>query len=612
MILAGISITALAGENGLITKSQEAKKLYTISSEKEGISAAVSASRIGDLESLELKNETLQKELDNQFGVGNAVATYDGDDTFTVEIKSTGNVYTIEDNQIIEGKYEKWDGTTSTEPTKNANKEIHIYTVSELKWLADQVNSGETFEEYKIYLENNLDLGARKENDTWDTENNRKVEWTSIGGQINSEQSKMNTLKATFEGNNHVVKGMYINKSDKNNQGLFGMTESDILNLTVKNSYISGNYDIAGIVGMNNKTITNCKSIDIEINCAGAEVGGIVGYKYGGKINNCYNSSKIKSECVAAGIVGFNYGNTIIEDCSNNGNIEGEFYLGGIVGATKTTNESIIIENCFNTGEIASTATSGGIGGIIGYIEENTNIKNCYNIGKIECTANYIGGIAGYIKNGEIIVKNSYNNAYIEGKDYVGGVVGYIGTGELTVENCYNSAYVGGRNNIGGIIGQHKSNATAKKCYNSGEIIAKSYNAGGIVGTGAYKIEDCYNIGKIKGGNAGGITGYLSKGLISNCYNIGEIDGTIKGSIVGQHNDSDSILTNCYSLDTLNLNTVGRDIGNEGGKTSAVKGEAVVKTAEEMKSQTMADLLGNTNWKYDSNKNQGYPVLNWQ
>ena len=166
-------------ENGLITKSQEAKKLYTISSEKEGISAAVSASRIGDLESLELKNETLQKELDNQFGVGNAVATYDGDDTFTVEIKSTGNVYTIEDNQIIEGKYEKWDGTTSTEPTKNANKEIHIYTVSELKWLADQVNSGETFEEYKIYLENNLDLGARKENDTWDTENNRKVEFTN-------------------------------------------------------------------------------------------------------------------------------------------------------------------------------------------------------------------------------------------------------------------------------------------------------------------------------------------------------------------------------------------------------------------------------------------------
>ena len=136
---------------------------------------------------------------------------------------------------------------------------------------------------------------------------------------------------------------------------------------------------------------------------------------------------------------------------------------------------------------------------------------------------------------------------------------------------------------------------------------------GGIIGYSASGniIENCYNKGKIITYNCelGGIIGYAEDNpVIKNCYNIGDITDTTVGQILGQ--TSKVSITNCYFLGTDEDNAVGRIDG------SNVTVEATAKTETEMKTQGFVDLLnaGQTTepWKRDSNKNNGYPILNWQ
>ena len=54
-------------------------------------------------------------------------------------------------------------------------------------------------------------------------------------------------VRGTFGGNNHYIKGVYVN-SDTKFCGIFGNTNT-IKNLTVKNSYIEGSACTGGIAG---------------------------------------------------------------------------------------------------------------------------------------------------------------------------------------------------------------------------------------------------------------------------------------------------------------------------------------------------------------------------
>ena len=78
------------------------------------------------------------------------------------------------------------------------------------------------------------------------------MEWTPIGVSL--------SFQGIFDGNGHVVKGIYI-KTDNHFTGLFGrITEnSEIKNIGVVDSYIEGSYFVGGICGYaSESTIYNC------------------------------------------------------------------------------------------------------------------------------------------------------------------------------------------------------------------------------------------------------------------------------------------------------------------------------------------------------------------
>ena len=132
IILAGISINLLLGENGLITKAQEAKKQQKIAEIKEKISLELASAETDAI----IRNESLEEEQLNDI-VSKYGTLKDDKDT----------ILTKDDNYKISLK-EIWYGTLSTSGSYSDKKKQIELLEKELKELQDkyneleQINSG--------------------------------------------------------------------------------------------------------------------------------------------------------------------------------------------------------------------------------------------------------------------------------------------------------------------------------------------------------------------------------------------------------------------------------------------------------------------------------------
>ena len=145
----------------------------------------------------------------------------------------------------------------------------------------------------------------------------------------------------------------------------------------------------------------------------------------------------------------------------------------------------------------------------------------------------------------------------------------------------------------------------------------KSIRCGGVIGQISYgTVQNCYNTVNIKtegnvATNIGGIVGGLAyEALLSNSYNIGIVTqinnkAVNAGSIVGSNSQTTSTISNCYYLENTYSVGIGKRVG-----TADIE-ENIVKTSNYMKSSDFLNLLGNA-FKIEKNKNNGYPILNWQ
>ena len=450
LILAGVSISMLTGQNGILKRATEAKNTTEVASEKEGIQMAVTTSQMSSANYTSIKKDGLQSELNSYFGKEKTTLEDNKDGSYTVTMNNSKRKYTIEDDgSIIEGVYDKWNGTDSKEPTEKTSNEIHIYTVAELKWIADKVNNeGNTFEGYTIYLENNLDFGARETSGNWVNTENEALKWTAIGKQ------KDIPLKATFEGNNHIIKGVYINDETKFN-GIFG-NSSSILNLTVKNSYIKGGTCSGTVVGaVRSGTIENCHNINsiIELYDECYIVGGVAG-QVKGVIKNCTN-----------------IGGRVVGKKDANGNTQ----TGGVVGTLVAGRA----QDCYNTGNV--TGEGNFVGGVIGVTNSFSTVQDCYNTGDVTGEGDFVGGVVGVAAN---IVTKCYNTGTIVSKriNGTGGIVGTCLTkNPQDISLCFNAGTVQAPENAGGIsgyLGAQGYAAKETKCYNKGKVICTQSNTG--------------------------------------------------------------------------------------------------------------------------------------
>ena len=103
IILAGVSISMLTGENGIVTQAQNAKEETEIGKEKEMVTLAVSSLKAQGYETGEnmLTSENLQKEMDELAGKDKTLVT--GDTILTVLFKDSNREYNVNsDGEFVE------------------------------------------------------------------------------------------------------------------------------------------------------------------------------------------------------------------------------------------------------------------------------------------------------------------------------------------------------------------------------------------------------------------------------------------------------------------------------------------------------------------------------
>ena len=286
-----------------------------------------------------------------------------------------------------------------------------------------------------------------------------------------------------------------------------------------------------------------------------------------------------------------------VVNATNDDNIAAESFFGGICGCAYGA--SINLSGMKSEGTIAIDTlkhTISGVGGIIGGATKGTSISDCSNSSKVSVKKNnvktnggysvHVGGIAGRIFGGEVIIKRCTNSARIESRHFnnnpwssyngnvAGGIVGSVGYSEgnnfpATIEECHNSGTVYSLRGASGGIAGYVSKGTITGCSFTGGI-TRSAPGGGIAGVAnSSVISECYVKASIKtagstNADCGGIVGEAVSSTVDGCRYYGDLippANVSTGGIIGKADAASSagVTTACGFGGTINGAPVTKD-----------------------------------------------------
>ena len=480
LILAGVSIAMLTGENGILTQAQRAKE-ETEQAEKNEMS---------DLASM----ESLINEYQNNINIPQVTDERPGElekeDENTLVINSIEDLvffaYDVTKGNNYFGKTVKLGTSLDFNSTKSyvdplrTDYEKYGYD-GELKTL---LTTGKGF----VPIGTNYDANISTNYFCGIFDGNSKV---ISNLHLYYENSEYTSMVGFFTTNGGEIKNLIINNANINSTTnnmhiisgiLVGRNSGKIINCGVSgNSSLTDNgvksIYYGGLVGQSMGTIENCFSkakLEISSNkTSTVSIGGISGACTGDYIKNCYNLGIINFflntdiKILVGGITG-NISNNTLENSYNSGIINlyidceptNTIEIGNIAGAGRAGSE---IENCFNMGDIninnAIENNKYFVGNIIGNIEGN--ISNCYNMGKTnteKIALQHIGQIAGNAYNsildnclgitsgnfaviGEQHPTTTINNVKLVEKSEIPGILSILGNEFKEDTNNINNGY---------------------------------------------------------------------------------------------------------------------------------------------------------------------------
>ena len=408
LILAGITINAIFGDNGIINNAKQAKINEEIASEQEAIgqaAAAITKQRYG------IGEESFQDALDNQLGEGKAIV-YEEENGYIVEFTETNRYYEVDDKGkpgdpiTLEPVNNAGDITKGGTCTGTQDKPYRIECIEDLVDFSKRINAGNWYSNKYIILTKDLDFKSISSYSDFRT----KYKYDDTTNSYVTDPESETTIKelcttgqgfipiadtgkrfdGNFDGQNHVIKNIHVNRED--NASLFGNSTGIISNLTITGHIVSTNATAAGFISSGNTKFTKCcnkATIEGKTNAAGISAGG-----GGAKITRCCNEGEIicHGGTTAVGII---VGTATLNKCYNSGKITNE---GGTtrsaIGICGGSFGDWSIINCYNTGEI--TSLTGAAGGLLSWFGKT--VSNCYNTGPISgvATWNYNSGVARY------------------------------------------------------------------------------------------------------------------------------------------------------------------------------------------------------------------------
>lgn len=449
------------------------------------------------------------------------------------------------------------------------------------------------------------------------------------------------------DGKGYKIQNLTVNRQKNDMEGLFGLFEGEVRNLTIENAKIHG----AGWVGIlagfvrDDSLVENCSvtgTVEGVFN-----VGGLIGLQVdNGELVESSADVDVTGRQRIGGLIGVNFIESKITNCSASGSVEGVIKdeeepgaIGGIVGV----NQSATIMNSTASGEVKADGQSIGglaglqyadaeihdssasgnvtgysdVGGLVGdsSADDNetpviTNSSAEGNVKGMDDGRTRAGGLVG-VNEGRI--EDSHSNGSVEGVYNVGGFLGLNLDGDIV--QCHadgDVAAVGGGSEIeeradqsraGGLVGNNQGTVT--RSYATGDVDATGDRAGGLVGRNSGTIESSHAGGQIIGEwFVGSLLGWNeSDAPVEKSYATGEISGTdYVGGFAGTAGSNNGI-QDCY----WDIESTGQQSGIGDG-SGDVTGLQTEQMQGESATQNMADLDFEETWNVQTNPS-AYPEL---
>ena len=221
-------------------------------------------------------------------------------------------------------------------------------------------------------------------------------DWTTSTGStgwmpIGSVDDRFNRV---FDGNGFTISGLYINRPQSTNVGLFGVSHSEIKNIGLLDVNIIGGNRVGGLVGWSGTGANIINSyVTGAVTGTDSTTGGLVG-SHDGSILNSYANGTVSGSVLVGGLIGYSETDANIINSYASGAVSGEDQVGGLVGHHRGR-----LRNTYATGDVSLTSTSdNSLGGLVAHWERTGSIRNSYAIGRVipgVANAREAGGLIG-------------------------------------------------------------------------------------------------------------------------------------------------------------------------------------------------------------------------
>ena len=438
------------------------------------------------------------------------------------------------------------------------------------------------------------------ESDTSYSSTSNKIVWARSGSGEGWDPILVPDIDTlTFEGNNHTISNLYINRPGAFIALFYQISpSSEIRNINLSDVNVRGGWWVGGLIGLNVGKISNSHITTGTVSAINTNVGGLAGANGStGSITGSSANGTITGNNSVGGLVGQNLGE--ISNSFANGTITGNEHVGGLVGVN--TVRGSIIDSYADSTVNGTASDNENIGGLIG---TNTGLVTAsYARGNVNVSDpprgndRGIGGLVGYNRS---LIINSYATGKVQGHRDVGGLVG--DNGSFSTGNIKTFGRIANSYATGNVIGAGNN----------------SQNIGGLVGNNEEIITNAYAEGNVSGvSNLGGLVGSLEGGTIEKSYTIATVSSTGNdnqkiGGLVGATSGTVTITASYWDNGVYSEgDPLPADDGRERTTTALQLPIAPGTTSTDVYYNWNTDSMGNLVYDWDFGSNKHYPILRY-
>lgn len=215
------------------------------------------------------------------------------------------------------------------------------------------------------------------------------------------------------------------------------MNNTKVTENNVKNTLVSGERDVGGLIGDSTKVSFYDNWVDQVTLRAEDYYTDYTNANFGGMIGRALYASDV-------------FRNTVSHLTTTDLLQSGTGEVGGLIGSIE--HNAWLVDNTVKNSSIVSSAY---VGGLIG-TTQSTSIERAKVVNTIIEGGYAVGGLIGQ-SNGQIILSDSFVDANIEGSTMVGGLIGGSISSQVFIDRCFTLGILQGDQDVGGFIGMANS-----------------------------------------------------------------------------------------------------------------------------------------------------------